>query len=269
MPFKSKAQQKWMYANEPDMAERWSDHTPDHKSLPEKVKKKRKKKAGDAIATAWEAIKAPVAAASDAFNTREKKRRKEEEQLQRAVDRNTRERMARRIAAGRVPKMGAYNPSSPPLNRQHEMKETVHKALRKHAMANKLCDLFGNSDSSLRLKREKKAYIELRFCKPQRLKLACMLFGKTVEKLEKKADAARVQGLMSQGLNPQSAIRQAYPDWDDNQVAEEAAKFPGLNKQAQQPVAPDPGWMSDLDLTMAGRRGPLRALPSQSVPREF
>ena len=230
MPFKSKAQQKWMYANEPDMAERWSDHTPDHKSLPEKVKKKRKKKAGDAIATAWEAIKAPVAAASDAFNTREKKRRKEEEQLQRAVDRNTRERMARRIAAARVPKMGAYNPPSPPLNRQYEMKETAHKALRKHAMANKLCNLFGNSDSSLRLKREKKAYIELRFCKPQRLKLACMLFGKTVEKLEKKADAARVQGLMSQGLNSQSAIRQAYPDWDDKQVKNEAAKFPGLNK---------------------------------------
>lgn len=44
MPFKSKAQQRWMYANEPAMAERWSDHTPDHKSLPAKAKKKKKKR---------------------------------------------------------------------------------------------------------------------------------------------------------------------------------------------------------------------------------
>jgi len=45
MPFKSKAQQRWMYANEPGMAKRWSDHTSDHKSLPEKAKKKKEKKA--------------------------------------------------------------------------------------------------------------------------------------------------------------------------------------------------------------------------------
>jgi len=44
MPFKSKAQQRWMYANEPGMAKRWSDHTSDHKSLPEKAKKKKKKR---------------------------------------------------------------------------------------------------------------------------------------------------------------------------------------------------------------------------------
>jgi len=42
MPFKSKAQQRWMYANKPDMAKKWSDHTSDHKSLPEKSKKKKK-----------------------------------------------------------------------------------------------------------------------------------------------------------------------------------------------------------------------------------
>jgi len=44
MPFKSKAQQRWMYANKPDMAKKWSDHTSDHKSLPEKAKKKKKEK---------------------------------------------------------------------------------------------------------------------------------------------------------------------------------------------------------------------------------
>ena len=43
MPFKSKSQQRWMYANKPDMAKKWSDHTPEHKSLPEKVKKKKGK----------------------------------------------------------------------------------------------------------------------------------------------------------------------------------------------------------------------------------
>lgn len=38
MPFKSKAQMKWMYANHPQMAARWSEHTPDAKALPEKKK---------------------------------------------------------------------------------------------------------------------------------------------------------------------------------------------------------------------------------------
>lgn len=45
MPFKSKAQRRWMYANDPKMAERWEEHTPD-KKLPEKVKKKASKKRG-------------------------------------------------------------------------------------------------------------------------------------------------------------------------------------------------------------------------------
>ena len=44
MPFKSKSQQRWMYANKPEMAKKWSDHTSDHKSLPEKAKKKKKRK---------------------------------------------------------------------------------------------------------------------------------------------------------------------------------------------------------------------------------
>jgi len=44
MPFKSKSQQRWMYANKPEMAKKWSDHTSDHKSLPEKSKKKKKRK---------------------------------------------------------------------------------------------------------------------------------------------------------------------------------------------------------------------------------
>lgn len=38
MPFKSQAQRKWMYANEPKMAKRWEEHTPKGKKLPEKVK---------------------------------------------------------------------------------------------------------------------------------------------------------------------------------------------------------------------------------------
>ena len=41
MPFKSKAQKKWMYANKPEMAKKWSDHTANAKKLPEKVKSKK------------------------------------------------------------------------------------------------------------------------------------------------------------------------------------------------------------------------------------
>lgn len=43
MPFKSKAQRKWMYANDPQMAKKWEEHTPKGKSLPEKVRKNGKK----------------------------------------------------------------------------------------------------------------------------------------------------------------------------------------------------------------------------------
>ena len=40
MPFKSKQQRKWMYANDPKMAAKWEAHTPKGKALPKKVKKK-------------------------------------------------------------------------------------------------------------------------------------------------------------------------------------------------------------------------------------
>lgn len=38
MPFKSKKQQRWMFANDPKMAKRWAKHTPDIKDLPETPK---------------------------------------------------------------------------------------------------------------------------------------------------------------------------------------------------------------------------------------
>jgi hypothetical protein len=37
MPFKSKAQQKWMFANKPAMAKRWAKETPNIKALPEEL----------------------------------------------------------------------------------------------------------------------------------------------------------------------------------------------------------------------------------------
>ena len=40
MPFKSKAQKGWMYANKPAMAKRWQKETPQGAKLPQKVKKK-------------------------------------------------------------------------------------------------------------------------------------------------------------------------------------------------------------------------------------
>lgn len=44
MPFKSKAQQRWMFAAKPDMARRWADHTEDFQSLPERVGDNEEKK---------------------------------------------------------------------------------------------------------------------------------------------------------------------------------------------------------------------------------
>jgi hypothetical protein len=43
MPFKSKAQQRWMFANHPKMADKWAKHTKNMKKLPQHVKKGKKK----------------------------------------------------------------------------------------------------------------------------------------------------------------------------------------------------------------------------------
>jgi hypothetical protein len=43
MPFKSKKQEKWMFATKPEMAKRWAKETPNQKSLPKKVNVKKKK----------------------------------------------------------------------------------------------------------------------------------------------------------------------------------------------------------------------------------
>jgi hypothetical protein len=47
MPFKSKAQQRYLYAKEPQVAEEFAEHTPKsaYKKMPEHVKKKPLKKA--------------------------------------------------------------------------------------------------------------------------------------------------------------------------------------------------------------------------------
>jgi len=39
MPFKSKAQSRYLFAREPEVAKRWAKETPSMKSLPEKVTK--------------------------------------------------------------------------------------------------------------------------------------------------------------------------------------------------------------------------------------
>lgn len=43
-PFVSKAQKGWMFANKPEMAEKWAAKTPKGKKLPEHVAKKSKVK---------------------------------------------------------------------------------------------------------------------------------------------------------------------------------------------------------------------------------
>ena len=42
-PFKSKAQQKWMFVHHPKMAKKWAKETKSIKSLPKKVRKKKKR----------------------------------------------------------------------------------------------------------------------------------------------------------------------------------------------------------------------------------
>jgi hypothetical protein len=42
VPFKSKAQAKWMFKNKPKMAKEWASKTSSIKKLPNKVKKKKK-----------------------------------------------------------------------------------------------------------------------------------------------------------------------------------------------------------------------------------
>ena len=46
MPFKSKAQMRYMFSQHPDIAKRWADETPNEKKLPNRLGKalKRKKK---------------------------------------------------------------------------------------------------------------------------------------------------------------------------------------------------------------------------------
>ena len=74
------------------------------------------KGASDVLDTAFQAISAPISAARDA----EKERRDKEEKLQKAVDRNVRERMARQIAKQRVPKIGADVSTTVSQNRHPE-----------------------------------------------------------------------------------------------------------------------------------------------------
>lgn len=46
MPFKSKAQQRKLFATNPKLAKRWAKETKNIKGLPEKVKKKKTTKKG-------------------------------------------------------------------------------------------------------------------------------------------------------------------------------------------------------------------------------
>lgn len=44
MPFKSKAQMRYMWSQHPEMAKEWAEHTPSIQKLPEKKKKRKKPK---------------------------------------------------------------------------------------------------------------------------------------------------------------------------------------------------------------------------------
>jgi hypothetical protein len=54
MPFQSKKQVRWMFANDPEMAKEWASKTKDFKALPEKVRRKKKlKKRKQALYDLW------------------------------------------------------------------------------------------------------------------------------------------------------------------------------------------------------------------------
>jgi len=53
VPFKSQAQRRWMYANEPAMAERWQAHTPKGARLPEKIGGQNRKPKGQGGGGQW------------------------------------------------------------------------------------------------------------------------------------------------------------------------------------------------------------------------
>lgn len=44
MPFKSKSQQRYLYAKKPSVAKKFAEHTKDYKKLPEKKRKMRGKR---------------------------------------------------------------------------------------------------------------------------------------------------------------------------------------------------------------------------------
>lgn len=67
MPFKSKKQMKWMYANHPEMAKRWADHTPNISKLPEKKEESEEEKKANFIEKTIVADLAKIAAQS--FNS--------------------------------------------------------------------------------------------------------------------------------------------------------------------------------------------------------
>lgn len=67
MPFKSKAQQRYMFSQKPDIAHEWAEHTPDFKALPERVKKKKKRKSDMKNATPKEAFVPNPAQGVDLF----------------------------------------------------------------------------------------------------------------------------------------------------------------------------------------------------------
>jgi hypothetical protein len=68
VPFESKAQQRWMFANKPRMAERWADHTPDIKALPEKKGAEVMRKTAEQIANEviWKVAQGPMHSAPGA-----------------------------------------------------------------------------------------------------------------------------------------------------------------------------------------------------------
>jgi hypothetical protein len=176
--------------------------------------KNMRKQGSDVIDIAFQTIKTPIVAAMSAFENKHKARQKEEGKMQTAVDRNVRERIARRIAKKRVPKIGADNSSKLLSNRHFEAPIKDENMTPQRQKLASLCDKLKGRGVRVPVKDKKvpsdgikitkktvsvskpklkiSSAVQL-FPKKQRTKLAAFLIGKYAEKKSNEASSRALE----------------------------------------------------------------------------
>jgi hypothetical protein len=239
------------------------------------------KGAADVLDTALQAISAPVTAARDA----EKERQEDEAKLQKAVDRNVRERMARQLAKQRVPKIGADVST---INNQNRHLEGVVKGKTMNFDREKLAGLAGKlkgrgicvpvpkpkgitiskktiTVAKPKKKKEKKSTDLL--CHPQRLGIAKLAAVKLVRRnMEKRANRrALLTALAGSGLG---AVIQGL--LNAKSTRGHGAQFAQMTEHGDNPIswasALSSGFAPENVLTGAGVGGALGGAYGLATP---